>query len=327
MRRSNRAVASGRSIVALVSLAIVGALLVAPSGALAAVSITKASLSSGSLRVEGKGAVANATVSVSSPESTATARAASNGTFKVSGSNYRSSTCKATVGDGSSSVVATLSSCTPSSSPPPPPPPAASSPRIIPDVPELGPGFVGSDFTNFNSGSGTTLTLSPNAIGPVSFQVTAGALPAGLRLVNPFAADDDPRDMIAAAVAGTPTTVQTSTFTIKATDTNGLTATRTYTIRIDPAITLAITPEQWAPLTVGTFMNLWIDGSGGVRPYRWVRASGAFPTGMSLIQDNASGPLVRISGTPTAAGTFTFSLRLTDAQGATVVRTFTVTVS
>jgi hypothetical protein len=307
-------------VLAIATLALAGALLAAPSGALAAVSVTKAELSSGSLTVEGRGALASATITVKSPESTATGRADSRGDFKVSASGYRSSTCKAVVGDGSSSVTATLSRCTPASSPPP-----ATTVRITPDVAELGPGFVGSDFTSTSSTT-TTMTLGPDALGPVRFEIIAGALPAGLRLVDPNAGFT-PAKSVHASVAGTPTTVQTSTFTIKATDQNGLTATRTYTIRINPAITLAITPEQWAPLTVGSFGNLWIDGSGGVRPYRWARTAGAFPPGMTLIQDNPDGPLVRVGGTPTAAGTFSWTLRLTDAQGATVSRDFTVTVS
>jgi hypothetical protein len=185
---------------------------------------------------------------------------------------------------------------------------------------------VGADFTT-NATMGTAMTLGPGAVGPVDFQITAGALPAGLRLVDPFAADDDPRDRIASAVAGTPTTVQTSTFTIKATDVNGLTATHTYTIRINPAIAVTITPEQWAPLTVGSFGNLWIDGGGGVRPYKWAVTSGQLPPGMTLIQDNPSGYLVRVGGTPTTAGTFTWVLRLTDAQGVAISRQLSVTVS
>jgi hypothetical protein len=319
MKGSIRALAKGRRA-AVVSLSIAGALLLTPSVAPAAVSVSKAELNSGSLRVEGGGASRSATVTVSSPESTASARADSSGRFKVSASGYRSSTCKATVSDGSTSVVATLSGCTPAGSPPP-----STSAVITPDVAELGPGFVGSDFTSTSSTT-TTMTLGPNALGPVRFEIIAGQLPAGLRLVDPNAGFT-PAKSIHASVAGTPTTVQTSTFTIRATDQNGLQATRTYTIRINPAVTLAITPQQWAPLTVGTFMNLWIDGSGGVRPYRWARTAGAFPPGMSLIQDNPNGPLVRIGGTPTTAGTFTFTLRLTDAQGSTVARTFTVTVS
>jgi hypothetical protein len=47
---------------------------------------------------------------------------------------------------------------------------------------------------------------------------------------------------------------------------------------------------------------------------------------MTLIQDNASGPLVRVSGTPTTAGTFSWTLRLTDAQGTVVSRPLSVTV-
>jgi hypothetical protein len=409
-------------------LVIVAALLFAPSVVLAAVSVKRASLSGTTLSVEGSGARASATITVTSPESTATGRADSKGEFKFSASTFRSSTCKATVGDGSTLVTVTLSGCTPSTTPPPPPPPpppagtaptslslsnaslsqvgnlatasvtfpanavtpldfavqsshpanaqvpasvhvtnfadpanpvaafnvtyaqAVSAPTtvtisvsaggvtktavltlnppraagITPDVAELGPGFVGSDFTN-TSASTTTMTFSPGTVGPVQWRIVAGALPAGLRLVNPVPATT-PLKQLYVSVAGTPTTVQTSTFTIKATDANGLTAQRTYTIAINPAITLAITPEQWAPLTVGNFGNLWIDGSGGVQPYRWAVTAGALPPGMTLIQDNPSGPLVRVGGTPTTPGTFSWTLRLTDAQGSAVSRALSVTV-
>jgi hypothetical protein len=404
----------------LLLLVMVG-MFVGPTLALAAVSVKRAALSAGTLSVEGRGARANATITVSSPESTATGRADGKGDFRFSASGYRSSTCKATVGDGSTSATVTLSGCTPAATPPPtatpptalslshaslgavgdlavagvtfpanpatpldfavqsshpnvaqvpasvhvasfadPANPVASftvtyaaavdvatpvtisvsaggvtrtavltlnpprAPFISPDVPELGPGYVGSDFTTFAT-LGTAMTLGPGALGPVRFEIVAGALPAGLRLVDPNAGST-PFKSIAAAVVGTPTTVQTSTFTIRITDVNGLTAQRTYTIRVNPAITVAITPEQWAPLTVGNFGNLWIDGSGGVRPYRWAVTAGQLPPGMTLVQDNASGPLVRVGGTPTTAGTYSWTLRLTDAQGATVSRNLGVTV-
>ena len=71
---------------------------------------------------------------------------------------------------------------------------------------------------------------------------------------------------------------------------------------------------------------MWVTGSGGVLPYTWVRCAGTFPLGMSLVQDNPDGPLVRATGTPTTAGTFSFTLRLTDVTGATTTQAFTVTV-
>lgn len=290
--------------------------LLVPSAALAAVSVETASLSStGSLRVEGRGALANATVTVTSPESTASARADRRGRFKVTASSYRSSTCRATVGDGSTSVTATLAGCTPTST---------SSPQITPAVDQLGPGYVGSDFTTFASTT-TTLTFGPDTLGPVRFEVVSGLLPAGLQLLDQNDGST-PAKAVNASIVGTPTTEQTSTFTVRATDANGLTGTRSYTIVVNPARTLEIVPQAWAPLAVGEFSNLWIDGKGGVRPYTWTRSAGQVPPGMSLVQDNPDGPLVRITGTPTTAGTYTFTLRLTDAQAATVSRTFTVTV-
>jgi putative Ig domain-containing protein len=425
MKLSSQKYAGGRRVLALASLLVLAALTVTTSVALGAVSVRKASLNSGRLSVEGRGAKANATITVSSPESTATGRADSRGEFRFSASGFSSSTCKATVGDGFTSVVVSLSGCTVASPPPPPPPPppsgaapptslslshtslsqvgtlatagvtfapnpptpldfavqsshpnnasvpasvhverfsdpgspvasfsvtyasAVSAPTQVtisvsaagvtksavltlepPPAPSLapgerGPGFVGSDFTTFAT-LGTTIYMS-NGVGPLQVQITSGALPNGLSLVQPFCAT--PAKCPYVAISGTPTTVQTSTFTVKATDARGQTATGTFTIVINPARTLTITPEQWAPLTVGSFGNLWIDGDGGSRPYRWAITAGQLPPGMSLIQDNPNGPLVRVGGTPTTAGTFTFTLRLTDATNATVSRTFSVTVS
>lgn len=47
---------------------------------------------------------------------------------------------------------------------------------------------------------------------------------------------------------------------------------------------------------------------------------------MTLVQDKPSGPLVRVTGTPTAAGAFALTLRITDGQGAIGSQSFTATV-
>jgi hypothetical protein len=349
MKRSNKRFSASRKWLALASLLVLAAVLVTPSGALAAVSAKKASLSSGksgaapptslslshtSLSQVGTLATAGVTFSPNPPTpldfavqsshpnnagvpaSVHVARFSDPGrpvasfsvTYAAAVAAPTQVTISVSAGGVTKKAVLTLN-----------PPPA---PTLAPG--ERGPGFVGSDFTTFAT-KGTTITLGPNGVGPLRAQVISGQLPDGLSLNQPSCAT--PAKCPYVFIAGTPTTVQTSTFTVSATDARGQHATGTFTITINPAQTLAITPEQWAPLTVGSFGNLWIDGSGGSRPYRWARAAGQLPPGMTLIQDNPSGPLVRVGGTPTTAGTFTFTLRLTDAAGATVSRTFSVTVS
>ncbi len=104
--------------------ALVLVLVLSFSSAAAAVSVSRAELSAGSLRVEGSGAVANATVTVNGGASLASALADSGGRFKVTASGYSSPSCQASVSDGSTSRTVTLSGCT-ASQPPPPAGPAA----------------------------------------------------------------------------------------------------------------------------------------------------------------------------------------------------------
>lgn len=73
--------------------------------------------------------------------------------------------------------------------------------------------------------------------------------------------------------------------------------------------------------TVGTPYDRVLTASGGQPPYRWYRVSGPLPPGITLRTD---GHLV---GTPTAAGTWTFVVRVIDAAGNRVASDQTVTVS
>ena len=81
------------------------------------------------------------------------------------------------------------------------------------------------------------------------------------------------------------------------------------------------------PLEVGVFANRWFYGSGGVLPYRWSVSAGALPPGMQLIQDDPNGDRARIGGTPTTAGTYTFTIRLADAAGASTSHPVSMTIS
>jgi hypothetical protein len=61
-------------------------------------------------------------------------------------------------------------------------------------------------------------------VGPITFTVTAGSLPAGLML--------NPLGLATALLDGTPTKAATTTFTIQAEDTQGRIATQTLQLKI-----------------------------------------------------------------------------------------------
>ena len=85
---------------------------------------------------------------------------------------------------------------------------------------------------------------------------------------------------------------------------------------------LAITTTSPLPDgTRGVFYNTNLAATGGFPPYGWGLVSGLLPTGLDL---TASGS---ITGTPTAVGTFTFTIRLFDNAQTEVDRVFTLTIN
>ena len=171
----------------------------------------------------------------------------------------------------------------------------------------------------------TTLLLSPPTLGaaalgvpysqaltasggqaPSTFAVTAGALPGGLTL------------SAGGVISGTPTAAGSFSFTVTATDPNGCTGSRTYTLAICPVLT--ISPALLPNATAGTPYSQPLAVSGGTEPSGFVVTAGALPPGVTL---SATGLL---SGTPTAAGNFTFTVIATDANGCTASATYTLAV-
>jgi hypothetical protein len=93
---------------------------------------------------------------------------------------------------------------------------------------------------------------------------------------------------------------------------------------------LPFTVEEAAPLVVATSATLLsgftggayaqdLSATGGVTPYTWTLVSGALPAGLAI-----SG--AAIAGTPTTAGTFTFTLQVADAVGDVTTLAFSLTV-
>jgi hypothetical protein len=172
-------------------------------------------------------------------------------------------------------------------------------------------GNVGADyaaFINTTGGSG----------GPDEFSLAAGSLPDGLQMAKSFGVQST-------VISGRPTRQQTSTFTVRVQDQSG-SATRTFIITIGPPVTLAITlPGPTASSgSVGSsyFQNLF--ASGGQTPYTWSITGGQLPPGLALIRASNGN---RIEGTPTTAGTFTFTLTVRDQGGQQASQQTTITIN
>ncbi|GGA76494.1 hypothetical protein GCM10011507_29860 [Edaphobacter acidisoli] len=73
-------------------------------------------------------------------------------------------------------------------------------------------------------------------------------------------------------------------------------------------VSLTIATASLTPGTVGTLYSADLSAAGGTMPYAWSIASGALPAGLTL--DRSTGA---ISGTPSASGTFNFSVQVKDA--------------
>src|SRR6202158_1428998 len=77
------------------------------------------------------------------------------------------------------------------------------------------------------------------------------------------------------------------------------------------APTIVVSPPTLTPGTFGSAYSQSLTASGGQAPYTYARASGGLPGGLSLASTGA------ITGTPTAAGNFTFTVTGTDSSTAT----------
>ncbi len=168
-------------------------------------------------------------------------------------------------------------------------------PTISP--PTLPSGTVGTRYTQpitANDGSGS-----------YTFSVPANTLPPGLILCLPNRATRLP-----AAISGTPTTSGTFTFTVTAVDTvSGCVGSQTYTIVVTCGLTLS--PAILSMATLGVPYNETITASGGTAPYTF-SISGTPPPSLAFMQTTPTTAV--ISGTPTALGTFTFCITVTDAS-------------
>ena len=137
---------------------------------------------------------------------------------------------------------------------------------------------------------------------PYAWSVTAGSLPPGLTL-----------NASTGAVTGTPTSSGTFNFTVQASDSGNPVRTATKALSISVVAQLVVNTTSLPGGTVGQAYSQTLSASGGTPPYAWSLASGSLPPGLNLAASTGV-----VSGTPTTAGTYSFTAQVTDgAQTAT----------
>jgi hypothetical protein len=136
-------------------------------------------------------------------------------------------------------------------------------------------------------------------------------------------------------ITGTPTSAQNATVTVTATD-----GVVPWTHRFLLAVTfpnpspLSATMPAFVPTpTLNQLFSLNLPSNGGVPPYTWTLAPGSLlPSGLELVPgtdlnvNNTPGSTFLV-GVPTALGTYTFDLVLSDSGGAQTRRTLTLNVT
>ncbi len=135
---------------------------------------------------------------------------------------------------------------------------------------------------------------------PTQYTVSAGNLPPGLYLIGD-------------RLYGWPTEAGSYAFSITGTDGRPdppSSYTRDYVLVVERS-PVEINPQEFPEATAGRYYGFAISARGGLQPYLYSLAAGALPPGMDLSADGY------VSGTPTAAGHFDFTVLVADSAAGT----------
>ena len=241
---------------------------------------------------------------------------------------------------------------------PPPIPPEPEAPARIQIMTTAGPGgTITPTMQTVNAGATARFTIAPNSgyqIASVTgcggslsgVTYTTGPITEACTVSASFAAE---QTYIVTATAGLGGTITPATQTVEAgatarfnvtpnsgyvvasvTGCGGSLSGATYTTgpitgncTVNASFTAStVIVTLQGPLTaqVGTPYSGTFQATGGTSPYTWAFLAGVLPPGFTLTREGT------ISGTPTMAGSYGFSVQATDRNGATGTGAFTITV-
>jgi hypothetical protein len=159
-------------------------------------------------------------------------------------------------------------------------------------------------------GTAYNQSFSATPAGNYSFTKTSGTLPPGLSL-----------NSASGLLSGTPTTQGTYSFTVTATGFGTCTGSRAYTLTIAASCATITLPALPATGTVGVNYSGNLAATTPSASYTFTVDSGALPPGLTI--NNLFGQL---SGKPTVAGVYNFTLKATRSNGCSGTRAYTITV-
>ena len=141
---------------------------------------------------------------------------------------------------------------------------------------------------------------------PYTYSITAGGLPSGLTLSSSTG-----------AITGTPTAADAFSDMSRVVDSAGASSTSScgITIAAAPAATLSLTCSANSGQVGQPYVSSMV-AAGGTPPYTYSISAGSLAPGLTLNSSTGA-----ISGTPTAAGTFSYTGRVTDSASTSVSTT------
>lgn len=156
----------------------------------------------------------------------------------------------------------------------------------------------------------STHLTSTGGKGSVTYSVASGSLPPGVKLST------------AGAFTGAATAPGGYAFTVAAHDTDKPTAqvaTTNVSLTINP---MTIVSQPVPQGTVGqSYLTTTFKTAGGKNPEKWSVTSGSLPPGLTFSTAGA------LSGKPTLAGTYTFTIQATDSSKPANLATLALTVT
>jgi putative Ig domain-containing protein len=185
------------------------------------------------------------------------------------------------------------------------------------NAPRTAPAITSASSTGFTVGTAGSFMVTTTGSLPMTLSET-GALPSGVTFAD--------NGNGTATLAGTPTAAGSYPFTITAVNGVSPNATQNFTLTVSPQaqpLTIVAPAGNVLPNgTAGQSYTYQLQAQGGTQPYTW-SLSGRLPSGLRL----STAGLISGRAGNNAAGTYTFTVRVTDRASQSASKSLTLTIN